>query len=157
MSSVTKPLFLDETAQAIKTILQGMANNAVEGTTFTPTVSNAGVLSWSNNGGKQNPSSVDIASAVRAVIDETVTGATPSITGVANHRYLCGTVTEITITPPQSGIIDVMFTAGSGCVLNLPNTVVLPSWFDPSTDLEQGNVYEINIMDGVYGVVAEWT
>lgn len=34
------------------------------GTTFTPTVSASGVLSWTNDGDKQNPASVDIVSAV---------------------------------------------------------------------------------------------
>ena len=90
------------------------------------------------------------------MVTDTVTGTTVSITGQANHRYLCGTVTEITITPPQTGMVDVMFTAGSSCVLSLPNTVKLPDWFD-ATSLEQGTVYEINIMDGVYGVVGSWT
>ena len=156
MSAVTKPLMLDETGVAIKNALLQMAGNAVAGTTYTPSVSNAGVLSWTNDGGKQNPQSVDIASAVRSVIDETVTGTTVTIVGVDNHRYLCGTVTEISITPPQSGIIDVVFTAGAACVLTLPNTVKLPDDFD-ATDLEQGTVYEINIADGVRGVVASWT
>ena len=31
-----------------------------DGTTFTPTVSSAGVISWTNDGGKQNPASVNI-------------------------------------------------------------------------------------------------
>ena len=31
-----------------------------DGTTFTPSVSSAGVISWTNDGGKQNPPSVDI-------------------------------------------------------------------------------------------------
>ena len=31
-----------------------------QGTTFTPSVSNEGVLSWSNDGNKQNPASVNI-------------------------------------------------------------------------------------------------
>lgn len=156
MSAVTKPIMLDETGVLIAQALNTMKNNAVAGTTFTPSVSAQGVISWTNDGGKTNPSSVDLASAVRSVIDVTVTGATPSITGQDNHRYLCGTVTEISITPPQSGIIDVVFTAGSSCVLTLPNTVKLPSEFDP-TELTQGTVYEINIADGVYGVVASWT
>lgn len=90
------------------------------------------------------------------MVTDTVTGTTVSITGQANHRYLCGTVTEITITPPQTGMIDVLFTAGNACVLSLPNTVKLPDSFDPTT-LTQGVVYEINIMDGVYGVVGSWT
>ena len=90
------------------------------------------------------------------MVTDTVTGSTVTITGTANHRYLCGTVTEITITPPQTGMIDVLFTAGNACVLSLPNTVKLPDSFDPTT-LTQGVVYEINIMDGVYGVVGSWT
>ena len=92
----------------------------------------------------------------KSVIEETVVGATPSITGVDNHRYLCGTVTSISITPPQAGIISVLFTAGSGCTLTLPVAVQLPEGFDPTT-LTQGTVYEINIADGIYGVVASWT
>lgn len=156
MSTVTKPIILDETGQDIVVALQSIASNTIKGTTFTPAVSNAGVISWTNDGNKQNPSPVDIASTVRSVIDETVTGSTPTITGVDNHRYHCGTVTAISITPPQSGIIDVIFTAGQSCVVTLPNTVKLANDFD-ITDLTGGSVYEINIADGIYGVVASWT
>lgn len=88
-------------------------------------------------------------------ISESVSGATVSITGVDNHRYICGTVSEITITPPQTGMIDVVFTAGTSCVLNLANTITMPEWFDP-TDLDEGSRYEINIEDG-YGVVISWS
>lgn len=35
-----------------------------DGTTFTPSVSSAGVISWTNDGGKQNPPSVDLVTAV---------------------------------------------------------------------------------------------
>jgi hypothetical protein len=31
----------------------------------------------------------------------------------------------------------------------------MPDWFDP-TALEANTIYEINIIDGVYGVVASW-
>ena len=88
---------------------------------------------------------------------ETVSGATPSITGEPNVRYVCtGTVTELTITPPQSGTIVVRFTAGSNCIISLPNTVKLPEWFDISTDIEAGKTYEFFIEDGVYGGVMSW-
>lgn len=87
---------------------------------------------------------------------ENVSGSTPSITGVANTRYICGEVSTISITPPQSGIIDVVFTSGtSAAVLTIPNTVKLPDWFD-STNLETSSIYEINIADGVYGTVMVW-
>lgn len=39
-----------------------------DGTTFTPAVSSAGVLSWTNDGGKQNPPSVDLVAAVLAAL-----------------------------------------------------------------------------------------
>ena len=38
--------------------------DGTDGTTFTPSVSNAGVISWTNDGGKQNPSSVDLVAAI---------------------------------------------------------------------------------------------
>ena len=38
------------------------------GTTFTPAVSNAGVISWTNDGNKQNPQSVDLVAAVLAAL-----------------------------------------------------------------------------------------
>lgn len=97
----------------------------------------------------------EIAGLVSGMFVVEVSGATPSITGVDNHRYVCGTVSTISITPPSSGIIDVIFTAGSGCVLTLPVTVNMPAWFDDE-NLEQGTTYEINILDGVYGSVTSW-
>jgi len=39
-----------------------------DGTTFTPAVSAAGVISWTNDGGKSNPPSVDIVAAVLAAL-----------------------------------------------------------------------------------------
>ena len=128
-------------------------SDGADGTTFTPAVSSAGVISWTNDGGKTNPPSVDLAAAVEDVFVVSVSGTTPSITGVANTRYICGEVTTISITPPQSGIIDVVFTSGSpAAVLTLPNTVLMPEWFEVETDM----VYEINIADGVYGSVMAW-
>lgn len=38
------------------------------GTTYTPAVSSAGVLSWTNDGGKANPQSVDLVAAVLAAL-----------------------------------------------------------------------------------------
>lgn len=105
----------------------------------------------------------DRADIVQDVVDEVgvkteaVTGSTVTITGVANTRYMCGEVSTISITPPQSGIIDVIFTSGSSvAVLTVPSTVKWPSGFDP-TSLEANTTYELNILDGVYGAVMEWT
>ena len=87
---------------------------------------------------------------------ETVSGTTPTITGEANVRYICGEVTSISITPPQAGTIDVIFETGSTPpTLTVPNTVKFPSWFDP-TDLEADTIYELNISEGVYGAVMTW-
>jgi hypothetical protein len=85
-----------------------------------------------------------------------VTGTTPAITALSGIRYVCGEVSTITITPPSSGIANIVFESGmTPTVLTLPQTVVMPEWFD-STDLEANRVYEISIADGVYGVVTSW-
>ena len=39
-------------------------SDGADGTTFTPSVSSAGVISWTNDGNKSNPQSVDLVSAV---------------------------------------------------------------------------------------------
>lgn len=85
-----------------------------------------------------------------------VSGATPVITAEADTRYICGEVTSLSFTPCASGICDVRFTSGSTVtVLTLPNTVKMPEWFD-ATSLKTNTIYEINILDGVYGVVTTW-
>lgn len=87
---------------------------------------------------------------------ENVSGTAVTITGEPNTRYVCGEVATISITPPQSGIIDVMFTSGStATVLTVPNMVQWPEWFDP-TSLAANTTYEINVMDGIYGLVMAW-
>lgn len=86
-----------------------------------------------------------------------VSGANPVIMALAGHRYICGEVETISITPPASGICDVVFESGTTpAVLTVPNTVKWPEWFDP-TSLDASTTYELNIMDGVYGAVGVWT
>ena len=87
----------------------------------------------------------------------TVTGSTPSITGESGKRYICGTADSISITPPGTGIIDIVFTSGTTpTVLTVPSSVKFPAWFDP-TSLDASTTYEINIQDWVYGAVMAWT
>ena len=123
--------------------------DCLSGATYTPAVSENGVLSWTNNGGLANPAAVNLT--LPTVVE--VTGSTPIITGVANHIYKCGEVSTISITPPAQGIIDVIFTSGTSiAVLTLPSSVKMPDWFE----VEANMIYEINILDGVYGSVASW-
>lgn len=84
-----------------------------------------------------------------------VSGTTPTITANQNTRYICGEVVSISFTPCASGLCDVRFTSGSTpTVLTLPNTVKMPSWWDGTC--EANTVYEINVLDGVYGGVMTW-
>lgn len=90
-----------------------------------------------------------------------VSGSTPSITALPGIRYVCGECTTLDVTLPASGIVDIVFESGStATVLTItPPTGVTLKWangFDP-TALEANTVYEINIMDGEYGVVGAWT
>lgn len=93
----------------------------------------------------------DLASNV-----QNISGTTPSITGVSGMRYICGEVSTLSITPPESGDMEVIFGSGStATVLTVPNTVKFPAWFD-ATALEANCTYDIIITDGVYGVVMSW-
>lgn len=90
-----------------------------------------------------------------------VSGSTPSITAKPGIRYICGECATLDITTPATGIVDVVFESGStATVLTVtPPTGMTMKWaggFDP-TALEANTTYEINIMDGVYGVVGVWT
>lgn len=90
-----------------------------------------------------------------------VSGETPTITAVAGMRYECGEVSTIAITTPATGIVDVIFTSGStpAVLMVTPPTGMTMKWangFDP-TALEANTVYELNIMNGVYGVVGSWS
>jgi len=92
----------------------------------------------------------------------TISGSTPSITAKPGVRYICGEVSTLTIVVPATGIIDVVFESGStATVLTVtpPSGVTAIKWangFDPSS-LDANTTYEINIMDGEYGVVGSWT
>lgn len=90
-----------------------------------------------------------------------VSGSTPSITALPGVRYVCGECSTLDITVPASGVIDVVFDSGStATVLTItPPTGQTVKWangFDP-TSLDANTTYEINIMDGEYGVVGQWT
>ena len=91
--------------------------------------------------------------ALEAWEDVEVSGATPSITGEENKRYVCGTVTSISITPPETGMIDVVFVSGSTAATLTATGVTFPEWFDGT--LEANTRYEINILDG-FGVITAW-
>ena len=87
---------------------------------------------------------------------ETVTGSTPSITGMPNVRYICSSsLSSLAIIPPASGTIVIRFTAGSNCIVTTSTTVNWPSWFD-ITSLTADTTYELIITDGIYGAVMSW-
>lgn len=93
---------------------------------------------------------------------ETVSGSTPSITAKAGVRYICGECSTLSITAPESGCIDVVFTSGStATVLTVtpPTGVTAVKWangFDP-TSLSANTRYEILIDNGEWGMACAWT
>ena len=94
---------------------------------------------------------------------ETVSGSTPSITAKSGVRYICGECSTLTITVPASGIIDVVFESGSTptvlTVTSAKSGVSAIKWIgaDDPSNLEANKTYEINILDGEFGVIASWT
>lgn len=123
---------------------------------------NARTLDWSGNERLKgtlyvgcNNDSTGGAEVATKFITETVTGSTPSITGVDNYKYVCGEVSTLSITAPQTGIIDVTFQSGTTATVLTTSGITWPAWFDP-TDLEASATYEINVQDGL-GAVMVWT
>lgn len=85
-----------------------------------------------------------------------VSGNTPVVVADKGKHYICGTVASLSFTPSHSGICSVRFTSGvSATSLTVPSTIQWPSWFDPSS-LETNTIYELNIQNGLYGVVGKW-
>ena len=96
-----------------------------------------------------------------AAIVVQVEDSTPTIVCEDNHRYVCGEVLSLNISPCEEGICDVVFISGSTpTVLTVtPPTGMTMQWangFDPDA-LKSDATYEINIMDGCLGVAGVWT
>ena len=98
------------------TITAPQGPNGANGVTFTPSVSAAGVLSWTNNGGLTNPSPISIKGPKGddAVITES------DVEGWGFTRNI-GTITEIKmngVSKGKSGVVDLgtVLTAHTGLV-----------------------------------------
>lgn len=136
---------------ALQTAPVSSVNNKTGAVVLTASDVGAGTYSKPSGG---IPAS-DLAAGI-VTVTETISGTTPSITAQANTRYICGEVASISITPPSSGICDIVFISGTTpAVLTIPSTVKWPSWFDPDS-LDASTTYELNIMDGTLGAVMAW-
>lgn len=83
-----------------------------------------------------------------------VSGTDPVITGKPSYRYNCGELYTLSVTPPASGTMDIIFTSGTTpTVLSLPNTVKMPDWW---AGIETNTTYEMCITDGTYCGVMSW-
>lgn len=99
---------------------------------------------------------LDEAEAALAAIQSEIVdveGATPSITGEANRIYRCGTLTSLTLTAPEEGLMAVLFTSGGTATTISATGVTWPGWFSAC---EANAKYEISIMDGM-AVIAKWS
>lgn len=108
-----------------------------------------------NGAGYQTENDVKavVADSFQDGIEITVSGTTPTITANANTRYICGEVTTLSVTPPASGVVEIVFSSGTTpTTLTLPNTVKMPEWFT----IESGYTYAISIENATYGTVMMW-
>lgn len=83
-----------------------------------------------------------------------VSGTMVNIEAKGNRCYVCGEVTSIVITPPESGICDIIFTSGTSAAVLATTGVVWPEWFNPEA-LETETTYELNIFNG-RGLACLW-
>jgi hypothetical protein len=98
---------------------------------------------------------MDIEGSTEPADEVTVSGSNPVIRAAKNTYYVCGKLQTLNFTPNAKGICAVRFTSGTtATVLTVPNTVKWPDWFDGTVEVNR--VYEISILDGVYGGVMSW-
>lgn len=119
------------------------------------TKSALGLGNVDNTSDINKPVSIAQRQAIDAISTKTVevSGTDLNIKAVSNTRYICGEVSSLDFTPSITGISDIVFTSGSSkTILTLPDTVKMPNGFEIETNM----IYEINIADGIYGVVASW-
>lgn len=82
----------------------GSGGSGVDGTTFTPSVSEDGIISWTNDGGKANPDPVNIKGpqGEQGIQGETgaagADGVTPSITATASVDNTSSDTPTVTVT-----------------------------------------------------------
>lgn len=82
----------------------------------------------------------------------TLTGTAVTQTGLDNTVYMCGELSDLTFTAPQSGICAIRFASGTTPTVLTLNGVVMPSDWEGT---EANTIYEINILNG-YGVYQSW-
>ena len=85
---------------------------------------------------------------------QTVTGTTLTLNpAVDNTMYLCGELTELTVTAPATGIFAVRFTSGTTPTVVTFTGITMPD--DWPTTLDASTIYEINVLNG-FGVWQSW-
>ena len=83
-----------------------------------------------------------------------VTGTTLTLNpAVDNTMYLCGELTELTVTAPASGIFAVRFTSGTTPTVVTFTGITMPD--DWPTTMDASTTYEINVLNG-FGVWQAW-
>lgn len=88
-----------------------------------------------------------------SIITINVTGMNPKINATANTIYLCGELLSLDFTPCADGICDIIFSSGTTpTLLTLPDSVRMPNGFE----VFENRTYEINILNGIYGVATSW-
>lgn len=95
---------------------------------------------------------------------QTVSGTTLTLApAVDNTMYLCGELTELTVTAPASGIFGIRFTSGSTPTVYTFNGIKMPDDWPKTTEgndtisgtLDANTTYEINVLNG-FGVWQSW-
>lgn len=88
-------------------------------------------------------------------IYQTVSGTTLTLNpAVDNTMYLCGELTELTVTAPATGIFGIRFTSGTTPTVVTLTGITMPD--DWPTTLNASTTYEINVLNG-FGVWQAWT
>ena len=138
-----------------------------DGVTFTPGVSSAGVLHWSNDGGRPNPAGFNLVSAVLDALPDAAeqwTEQSVSASGAVTQAldpyviyHFTGALTSLTVTLNEAASGQLAhyhfdFDCGSTApTVTIPNTVKMPD----GSSFDAGRRYELDILNNC-GAVLSW-
>lgn len=100
--------------------------NGADGATFTPTVSEEGVISWSNDGGLPNPKPVDIKGAPGSKGEPGTSGKDATING--HNAIILAPGENVTIETAEDGTVTI--SAASGQHIYSTEEQVVGRWID---------------------------
>lgn len=118
-----------------------------KGATFTPNVSEDGVISWTNDGELDNPESVSIKGKDFEPIYSNILPASGTAL-TSDTIYATTTITDYAFVHPENGWAHGTFTTGDTATVSFSGKFI-----NSAPSIEANKTYEFDVLNGVWAVM----